>query len=160
MTIIYKPEMKLIRMDEMNDREKVRRDLRYAMETQFRYKFYNSIEFPFLPAMGIKHVLQGFEAPPEVGFIGMLHLWWGPEDSGIVYDNPRSGTVVPKGTWHAEWFDNPEDAIEVAVQIQQEKNYDEVKLIEIHMQHLRDAVKKRKLLEQPEKKEKKDIVYN
>ena len=57
MTIIYKPEMKLIRMDEMdemNDREKVRRDLRYAMETQFRYKFYNSIEFPFLPAMGIK----------------------------------------------------------------------------------------------------------
>lgn len=159
MTVIYKPEMKLIRMDEMNDREKMRRDLRHAMETQFRYKFYNSTEFPFLPAMGIKHVLQGFEAPPEVGFIGMLHLWWSPEDSGIVYDNPRPG-IVPKGTWHGEWFDNPEAAIEVAVQIQSEKIYDEVKLLEVHMNYVREGIKKRKLLEQPEKKERKDVVYN
>ena len=89
----------------------------------------------------------------------MLHLWWSPEDSGIVYDNPRPG-IVPKGTWHGEWFDNPEAAIEVAVQIQSEKIYDEVKLLEVHMNYVREGIKKRKLLEQPEKKEKKDVGYN
>jgi hypothetical protein len=52
------------------------KELRHAMETQFRYKFYNSTEFPFLPSMGIRHILQGFEAPnKEIGYIGMLHLW-------------------------------------------------------------------------------------
>ena len=38
------------------------KDLRYAMETQFRYKFYKSPEFPFLPSLGIRHIFQGFEA--------------------------------------------------------------------------------------------------
>ena len=29
-------------MDEENNREKMLKDMRHAMETQFRYKFYNS----------------------------------------------------------------------------------------------------------------------
>ena len=41
------------------------KELRYAMETQFRYKFYKSPEFPFLPSLGIRHIFQGFEAKEE-----------------------------------------------------------------------------------------------
>ena len=106
-------------MNEENNREKMLKDMRHAMETQFRYKFYNSTEFPFLQSMGVRHILQGFEAPPQIGFIGMLHLWWTPEESGIVYKNPR--TIVAKGTWKSEWFDSPEDAVEIAQQILAEK---------------------------------------
>ena len=52
---------------ETNQRE----ELRYAMETQFRYKFYKSPEFPFLPSLGLRHVFQGFEAKEEeLGFMG------------------------------------------------------------------------------------------
>jgi len=144
-------------MDEENNREKMLKDMRHAMETQFRYKFYNSTEFPFLQSMGIRHILQGFEAPPQIGFIGMLHLWWSPEESGIIYENPR--TIVAKGTWHAEWFDSPEDAVEIAQQIQAEKCYDENKLIEAHMKyHAELQTKNIKSIKKVEEEE--DIVYN
>ena len=97
---------------ETNQRE----ELRYAMETQFRYNFYKSPEFPFLPSLGIRHIFQGFEAKEEeLGFIGMLHLWWTKEDNGIKYDNPRQ---FVKGTWHGEWFDSPEEGIKRAIQVQ------------------------------------------
>jgi|TARA_B100000745_G_scaffold134361_1_gene87789 hypothetical protein len=143
--------------DEMNNREKMRKDLRHAMETQFRYKFYNSTEFPFLQSMGIRHILQGFEAPPEIGFIGMLHLWWTPEESGIVYTNPR--TIVAKGTWKSEWFDSPDDAIEIAQQIQSDKPFNEDKLIEAHMKYHAEIQRKNiKPIEKSEEEE--DIVYN
>ena len=144
-------------MDEENDIMKMRKDLRHAMETQFRYKFYNSVEFPFLQSMGIRHILQGFEAPPQIGFIGMLHLWWTPEESGIVYKNPR--TIVAKGTWKSEWFDSPEDAVEIAQQIQADKPFNEDKLIEAHMKFHAELQKKNiKSIEKIE--EEKDIVYN
>jgi len=98
-----------------------RKELRYAMETQFRYKFYKSPEFPFLPSLGIRHIFQGFEAKEEeLGFIGMLHLWWTNEDNGIKYDNPR---YFVKGTWHGEWFDRPEDGIKKAIEIQKENTF-------------------------------------
>jgi hypothetical protein len=122
---------------ESNQRE----ELRYAMETQFRYKFYKSPEFPFLPSLGIKHVFQGFEAKEEeLGFIGMLHLWWTNEDNGIKYDNPR---YFVKGTWHGEWFDNPEDGIERAIQIQKEVEaiYDVNKLLQVHHKFLNELRK-------------------
>ena len=107
--------------------------------------------------MGIRHILQGFEAPPQIGFIGMLHLWWSPEESGIIYENPR--TIVAKGTWHAEWFDSPEDAVEIAQQIQAEKCYDENKLIEAHMKyHAELQTKNIKSIKKVEEEE--DIVYN
>ena len=118
---------------ESNQRE----ELRYAMETQFRYKFYKSPEFPFLPSLGIRHIFQGFEAKEEEeeeerGFIGMLHLWWTNEDSGIKYDNPR---YFVKGTWHGEWFDSPEDGIKRAIQVQKENTFWDVnKLLEAHLE--------------------------
>ena len=117
-----------------------RKELRYAMETQFRYKFYKSPEFPFLPSMGIRHVFQGFEAKEEeLGFIGMLHLWWTNEDNGIEYDNPR---YFVKGTWHGEWFDKPEDGILKALQVQKEKFWDENKLLQIHHEFLNELRRK------------------
>ena len=103
----------------------------------------------------MKHVLQGFEAPPEIGYIGMLHLWWTPEESGIEYENPRAGAVMVKGTWKSEWFDRPEDAIEVAQQIQADKCFNEDKLIEAHIKH-RATLK----LKPIEEEEEEDIVYN
>ncbi len=56
--------------------EKERDMFRYAMETQFRYKFYQNVQFPYLQSLGIDHVFQGF-GNEDHGFIGMLHLQMG-----------------------------------------------------------------------------------
>ena len=131
--------------------ERQQKELRYAMETQFRYKFYNSPEFPFLPSMGLKHVFQGFETKEEeLGYIGMLHLWWTNEDNGIEYDNPR---YFVKGIWHGEWFDKPEDGIKLAIQIQKEVIFDVNKLLEIHLEFhnkLRKSEAEKKFIEETE----------
>ena len=93
--------------------EKNREELRHAMEVQFRYKFYNDVQFPYLQSLGIRNVLQGF-GNEDVGFIGILHLWWVNEDNGIVYDNPRKSSVPIKGVWKSEWLDHPHDALAIA----------------------------------------------
>ncbi len=149
---------------------KQRDELRYVMETQFRYKFYKSPEFPFLPSMGIRHIFQGFEHKAEfgsniedLGFIGILHLWWtlekfqhpnsiiSNEDYGIVYDNPRN---FIKGTWHGEWFDKPEDGIGKAIQVQTEVTvWDVNKLLQVHHefhQKLRKKEAEKKFTEEAE----------
>ena len=108
--------------------EKERDMFRYAMETQFRYKFYQDVQFPYLQSLGIDHVFQGF-GNEEHGFIGMLHLWWVNEDSGIVYDNPKKGPVAIKGIWRSEWFDSPKQGVEAAQKIEKERIYDEQKLV-------------------------------
>ena len=117
-----------------------RDELRIAMETQFRYKFYNSTEFPFLQSIGVNHIIQAFQAPAELGFIGVLHLWWSPEESEIIYDWPRK--CAPIGTWNGEWLDRPEDAIKLAMQIQAKRPYDENKLIQVAIEYARKAAKK------------------
>ena len=116
--------------------EKERDMFRYAMETQFRYKFYQDVQFPYLHSLGINHVFQGF-GNEEHGFIGMLHLWWVNEDSGIVYDNPKKGPVAIKGIWRGEWFDTPEQGILAARQIEKERIYDEQKLVSVMHNHIK-----------------------
>ena len=116
--------------------EKERDMFRYAMETQFRYKFYKDIQFPYLQSLGIDHVFQGF-GNEEHGFIGMLHLWWVNEDSGIVYDNPKKGPVAIKGIWRSEWFDTPEQGVLAARQIEKERIYDEQKLVSVIHNHIK-----------------------
>ena len=119
-----------------------RDELRIAMETQFRYKFYNSTEFPFLRSIGVNHVIQGFEAPDELGFIGVLHLWWAPSaEPEIIYDWPRKFSQSI-GTWNGEWLDRPEDAIQLAMQIQANRPYDENKLIHIAIEHAKKMADK------------------
>ena len=108
--------------------EKERDIFRYAMETQFRYKFYQDIQFPYYQSLGIKDVFQGF-GNEEHGFIGMIHLWWVNEDSGITYDHPKKGPVTIKGIWRSEWFDTPEQGVLAAQKIEKEKIYDEQKLV-------------------------------
>ena len=121
--------------------ERQQKELRYAMETQYRYKFYNSPEFPFLPSMGIKHVFQWFEIKEEeFGYIGLLHLWWTNEDNKIEYDNPR---YFVKGTWHGEWLDRPEEGIEKAIQIQKRNTLlDLNKLLQVHYDFHQEIQKK------------------
>ena len=116
-----------------------RDELRYAMETQFRYKFYNSTEFPFLPAMGIRHIFQSFEIKDQFEYIGMLHLWWTNEDNGIVYDNPRN---FVKGTWHGVWYDRPQEGIERANELQKNNYLDLEKLYQVHLKYHLDLQKK------------------
>ena len=116
--------------------EKERDMFRYAMETQFRYKFYKDTQFPYLQSLGIDHVFQGF-GNEEHGFIGMLHLWWVNADSGIVYDNPKKGPVAIKGIWRSEWFDTPEQGVLAARQIEKERIYDEQKLVSVMHNHIK-----------------------
>ena len=128
----------------------LQKELRYAMETQFRYKFYKSPEFPFLPSMGIRHVFQGFEEKEKLGFIGMLHLWWTNEDDGIEYDNPK---YFVKGIWHGEWLDDPMEGIKKAIQIQKEAIWDGNKLLEVHHEFHKELQKKeaeKKFIEETE----------
>ena len=112
---------------------------RYAMETQFRYKFYQDVQFPYLHSLGIDHVFQGF-GNEEHGFIGMLHLWWVNEDSGIVYDHPKKGPVEIKGIWRGEWFDTPEQGVLAARQIEKERIYDEQKLVTLTHNYIKQKI--------------------
>ncbi len=122
--------------------ESIQGELRHAMEVQFRYKFYQDVQFPYLQSLGIRNVLQGF-GNDEVGFIGILHLWWVNEDNGIVYDNPRKCPVQIKGVWKSEWLNHPQEAIAVAQKIQDEKPYNENKLIEIQQNYIKQMTEKR-----------------
>jgi len=119
--------------------EKERDMFRYAMETQFRYKFYQNVQFPYLQSLGIDHVFQGF-GNEDHGFIGMLHLWWVNEDSGIVYDHPKKGPVAIKGIWRGEWFDTPEQGVLAARQIEKERIYDEQKLVTLTHNYIKQKI--------------------
>ena len=119
--------------------EKERDMFRYAMETQFRYKFYQDVQFPYLHSLGIDHVFQGF-GNEEHGFIGMLHLWWVNEDNGIVYDHPKKGPVAIKGIWRGEWFDTPEQGVLAARQIEKERIYDEQKLVTLTQNYIKQKI--------------------
>ena len=122
--------------------EKERDMFRYAMETQFRYKFYQDVQFPYLQSLGVDHVFQGFRNA-EHGFIGMIHLWWVNEDSGIVYDHPKKGPVAIKGIWKSEWFDTPEQGVLAAQKIENERIYDEQKLVFLTQNYVRQETEKR-----------------
>jgi len=122
--------------------EKERDMFRYAMETQFRYKFYQDVQFPYLQSLGIDHVFQGF-GNEEHGFIGMIHLWWVNEDSGITYDHPKKGPVAIKGIWRSEWFDTPEQGMLAAQKIEKERIYDEQKLVFLTQNYVKQKEQER-----------------
>jgi len=122
--------------------EKERDMFRYAMETQFRYKFYQDVQFPYLQSLGVDHVFQGF-GNEEHGFIGMLHLWWVNEDSGITYDHPKKGPVTIKGIWRSEWFDTPEQGVLAAQKVEKERIYDEQKLVFLMQNYLKQKEQQR-----------------
>ena len=138
--------------------------IRTALEMQFRYKFYQDTTFPYLQSMGIQDVFQGF-GNDEEGFIGMLHLWWVPEDSNIHYDNPKNWPVKIIGIWKGEWFDTPEEGIALADKIEQDRNkvYDTRKLIELHIEYAKSIAQKqmkKQIEEKTEDTPKKKILWN
>ena len=122
--------------------EKERDMFRYAMETQFRYKFYQDVQFPYLQSLGVDHVFQGF-GNAEHGFIGMIHLWWVNEDSGIAYDHPKKGPVTIKGIWRSEWFDTPEQGVLAAQKVEKERIYSEQKLVFVMQNYLQQKEQER-----------------
>ena len=138
----------------------VRDELREAMNVQFRYKLYKSPEFPFLPSMGINHIIQGFEAKEELGFVGVLHLWYENNSGELSYQTKDRHFVA--GDWKHEWYDHPEDAVELAMHIQKSKPFDEDKLIKIAIDHAKEMAEKKvkKLVEDALEKESEDELLN
>lgn len=112
-------------------------ELRKGVELQFRYKFYKDPKFSFLKSIGIKNVFQAFDAGDDIGFIGILHLYWMPDPTGIV-SAPEgfSRDRVTTGVWESEWIDTPQEGIELALSFSQNKLYDEEKLMAFHQQEI------------------------
>ena len=108
--------------------KKLRTVLRHAMEVQLRYKFYQDIQFPYLPSLGIRDVLQGFEQE-ESGFIGALHLWWENVDSTVEYDKPAKSLVPIRGLWRSRWLDSEGEAADVAIDIRDRMMYHDDRLV-------------------------------
>tara|TARA_B100001179_G_scaffold43629_1_gene28851 strand:+ start:611 stop:1048 length:438 start_codon:yes stop_codon:yes gene_type:complete len=106
-------------------------ELRKGMELQFRYKFYKDPKFPFLQSLGIKHIIQGFDAGDDVGFIGTLHLWWVSDPTGTV-----------TGIWESEWIDTPREAVELAISFKKNLLYDEEKLVQSHKKAIAEMAEK------------------
>jgi hypothetical protein len=131
-------------------------ELRKAFELQFRYKFYRDPKFPFLKSIGIGHVIQGFEHPHEdVGFIGMLHLWWVPDPTGTVTD-----------IWESEWLDTPHEGIALAQTLDKNRPYDVHKLEEIAHNHAQKMAEKEVMkqiqekIRQEEEEESNTVLWN
>ena len=100
-------------------------ELRKGMEMQFRFQFYKDPKFTFLPSLGIKHIFQSFDAGDDIGFIGMLHLWWVSDSTGTV-------THI----WESEWIDTPHEGIALAKAVTQNKLYDEEKVVRAHLKEI------------------------
>lgn len=113
--------------------------LRKGMEKQFRYILYQNSIFPFLQSLGIKNVLQSF-ADNEVGFIGILHLWWKNINNAIEYEANRETPFLINGIWKSEWLDTPEEGIRLAKEIENKKPFDENKMIKIHQNWFNNAI--------------------
>ena len=131
-------------------------EIRKGFEMQFRYKFYRDPKFPFLKSIGIKHVIQGFEHPHEdVGFIGMLHLWWVPDPTGTVTD-----------IWESEWLDTPQEGIALAQMLDTHRIFDIKKLEQIHHQTVQQLAEKEVMkqiqdkIEKEQEEESKTVLWN
>ena len=118
-------------------------ELRKGMEIQFRYKFYRDPKFTFLPSLGIKHIFQTFDAGDDIGFIGILHLWWVPD---------KTGTVTH--IWESEWIDSPIEGVTLAKAVSQNKLHDEEKLVAAHREYIQKMAEMEAMKELREKSRK------
>jgi len=126
--------------------ESLQSELRHAMEVQFRHKLYNEVQFPYLQSLGIRNILQGF-GNEEVGFIGILHLWWVNEDNNIIYDNVRRSLVKIKGIWKSNWLNHPQEAIILVQKLEDGRPYVEEKLVQIQQDYINQIAEKRAEME-------------
>ena len=139
-------------MDEIEIQE-----LRKGMEMQFRYKFYKEAQFPFLQSLGLKHVLQSFDAGDDIGFIGMLHLWWVSDPTGTV-----------TGIWESEWINTPQEGVALAQKIGEDLHllYDIGKLEQVGKQYIQKLAEKEMMkqiqekIRKEEEEESKTVLWN
>ena len=131
-------------------------EVRKGLEQQYRYKFYQDPKYPFLPAMGIKHIFQGFDAQ-EDGYVGTLHLWYTNESGELSYHTKDKEFV--SGHWKAEWIDDSKDAIELAIELERQDGLYSEKLTKIHLDHIEAYSIKlaQELLEKKFKKKMKEL---
>ena len=131
-------------------------EVRKGLEQQYRFKFYQDPKYPFLPAMGIKHIFQGFDAQ-EDGYVGTLHLWFTNESGELSYHTKDKEFV--SGHWKAEWIDDAADAIELAIELERQDGLYSEKLTKIHLDHIEAYSIKlaQELLEKKFKKKMKEL---
>ena len=120
-------------MESILQRDKI--EIKNAIELQFRCKLYQDSAFPFLHSMGIKHLFKGFE-DKELGFLGILHLWW-IKKNNIFYEKPQISSVPISVSWSSEWIDSPGDVIKIAEKIVSKNPFDIKKMIFIHQSYLK-----------------------
>ena len=139
----------------MNDEELQK--IRSQTEMQYKLMLYKRPEFPFLQSMGIKHLIQDFNADNNV-YIGTLHLWWTNEqDNNLYYSVNYTGPKV-KGLWKTEWFNSIEEGRSFMQKVANDSILDLQKVVEVHMKFLNQINHKKVLREMEEKEEK--ILWN
>ena len=112
--------------------KKLRKDLRHAMETQFRHKLYHDVSFPYLHSLGIKDIIQGF-ANDEIGLVGILHLHYTTEKDKI-------------GLWKSTWYDSEEEGTRVGQAIADASMFDPEK---VALMLIKEQLSKIKSVEEP-----------
>jgi len=127
-------------------------DARKLLEEQFRVRLYKDPKYPFIPAMGTRHMFQGFDTGEDDGYIGTLHLWWS-NDSGEPSYHTKDKQFI-SGYWKSEWINDPRDAIQLAIECERENIYAE-KLTEAFLKDQSERSEKiaRKLLDKRFKKD-------
>ena len=131
-------------------------EIRKGLEQQYRYKFYRDPKYPFLPAMGIKHIFQGFDAQ-EDGYVGTLHLWYTNESGELSYHTKDKEFI--SGYWKSRWIDDAVEAVEAAIELEREEGSLSEKLTQIHLEHIEAYSVKlaQELLEKKFKKKMKEL---
>ena len=104
--------------------EKEKKELRFAMDVQFRHKLYNDPAFKYYHSMGFHDIIQGFGSK-EVGFIGVLHLKW------------KSDT-----TWISEWHDDATYIVEAWEKIQDNWIFDMEKIQNLFKRKIQEKLYK------------------
>jgi len=110
-------------------------DARKLLEEQFRIRLYKDIKYPFLPAMGTRHMFQAFNTGADDSswrkHIGTLHLWWSNESGEPTYHTKDKQFI--NGYWKSEWIDDPAVALNMAIEIEREQNKYSEQLTEVHL---------------------------
>ena len=139
----------------MNDEELQK--IRSQTEMQYKLMLYKRPEFPFIQSMGIKHLIQDFNADNNV-YIGTLNLWWTNEqDNNLYYSVNYTGPKV-KGLWKTEWFNSIEEGRSFMLKVANDSILDLQKVVEVHVKFLNQINHKKVLREMEEKEEK--ILWN
>ena len=135
----------------LEERENGIQEIRKGVEQQFRYKLYKEPTFPFMPALGTKHIFQGFQCV-EFGYIGTLHLWYTNESGELSHQTKDKHFL--SGHWKAEWIGDAREALDMAIEVERFNPYAE-KLTEVHLKHSTDRSERlaRELLEKRYKKD-------